>query len=108
MLTIAVQELPEATVLHCSGRIVYGGGTDALRRIAFAQRHKSELLIDMSHVSSIDASGLGALVDLWHWIHITGRTLKLLNPSASDGYSGKRAGIQRSHSSSTAIVARCH
>ncbi len=82
MLTIAVQESPEATVLHCSGRIVCGDGTDILRRIAFAQRHKPELLIDLRQVRSIDASGLGALVDLWHWIHETGRRLKLLNPSA--------------------------
>ncbi len=82
MLTIAVQELPEATVLHCSGRIVYGDGTDTLRRIAFAQQHKPELLIDMRQVRSIDASGLGALVHVWHRIHATGRRLRILNPSA--------------------------
>ncbi len=82
MLTIAVQELPEATFLHYSGRIVYGEGTNTLRQIAFAQQHKPELLIDMRQVRSIDASGLGALVDLWHWIHQTGRNLKLRNPTA--------------------------
>ncbi len=81
MLTIVVQELLETVVLRCTGRIVYIEGTDILRRTAFAQQ-EANLLIDMRRVTSIDASGLGALVELQHWTHESGRKLKVRNPSA--------------------------
>ncbi len=85
MLTIVVQEFSETTILRCSGRIVYGGEVNTLRQIAFSQQQKSALLIDMSNVRSIDASGLGALVELWHWVHESGITLKVVSPGPGVG-----------------------
>jgi anti-anti-sigma factor len=80
VLTIDIQNSREATLLRCSGKIVYGDGADSLRRIVLSQQ-KDRILIDLSRIRAIDAAGLGALAALQRWANDSKRTIRLLNPT---------------------------
>lgn len=75
MLNISVENLGEAVVLHCAGKIVRGHETSLL--CSAAQRQGRNVFLDLSAVESIDAAGIGALVSL----QAAGIYLKLMNPS---------------------------
>jgi anti-anti-sigma factor len=80
VLTLEVQKHPHVTVLRCAGRIVHGDGADDLLRAVKAQDQR-DLQIDLSKVATIDAGGLGVLVELERWARDTNRTLQLINPT---------------------------
>jgi anti-anti-sigma factor len=62
MLTITLEKLDQAVVLHCAGRLVRGDETALL--CAASRRHGQPLVIDLEKVEAIDAAGIGALVAL--------------------------------------------
>ena len=78
MLDYTIQNLGDATVFHCAGRITSGSNT-VLRTAITTSRATRIVLLDLAEVSSIDASGLGTLVGLRAWAKATGRQLKLMN-----------------------------
>lgn len=75
MLTVTVQNLGDEAILRCQGRIVRGDETAIL--CAAAQQHGRNVILDLSSVDAIDASGIGVLVSL----QAAGIYLKLLNPT---------------------------
>lgn len=75
MLTISVENLGEAVILHCAGKIVHGHETSLL--CSAAQQRGRNVFLDLSRVESIDASGIGALISL----QAADIYLKLMNPS---------------------------
>ena len=75
MLTISVENLGEAVLLHCAGKIVRGHETSLL--CSAAQQQGRNVFLDLSAVESIDAAGIGALVSL----QAAGIYLKLMNPT---------------------------
>lgn len=75
MLTITVENLAEAAILRCQGRIVRGDETSILCS-AMHQEGRS-VIIDLAEVDAIDAAGIGALVSL----QAAGIYLRLMNPS---------------------------
>lgn len=62
MLTVTVQNLGDAEILQCQGRIVRGEETTIL--CAAVQQHGRDISLDLSGVSTIDAAGIGLLVSL--------------------------------------------
>ncbi len=80
MLQIEVQVCGEVAVLRCAGRIVQGWQIGALRQAVMAQ-DRLRILLDMSDVTTIDAGGLGLLIELQNWAEAGGRRLTLLNPT---------------------------
>lgn len=69
-----------ATILHCQGPLVYGEPSTMMLHAGetYATR---ELIVDLTGVEAVDASGLGALVGLEKWARTTGVRIRLLNPS---------------------------
>jgi anti-anti-sigma factor len=80
VLKLEVHELPLVTILRCSGRIVYGDGSDTLVN-AVMSKDTRYFLLDLSGVNAIDAAGLGALVALERWARSENRTIHLANLS---------------------------
>jgi anti-anti-sigma factor len=80
VLKLEVQESPLVTIFRCSGRIVYGDGSDTLVK-AVMSKDTRYFLIDLKGVSAIDAAGLGALAALERWARSEHRTIHLANLS---------------------------
>ena len=75
MLTVTVEKLDEAVVLHCTGRIVRGEETALL--CAASKQHGRTIMLDLEKVEAIDAAGVGALVAL----QAAGIYVQLINPN---------------------------
>lgn len=75
MLTVTAHKLGETVILRCRGRLVRGEESALL--CAAVRRYGSDLIIDLTGVSVIDAAGVGALVAL----QAAGVYLKLVNPA---------------------------
>lgn len=78
---LEVQNHADAVIIQCRGRIVHGEGADRLRQVGRAQS-KPRLVLELSGVETIDAGGLGVLVELGNWARDGNRAFELLNPSA--------------------------
>ena len=79
MLTVAVQELGDASVVICRGRIVVGEGCSILRHAVLGQRRANLLVLDLARVERIDAGGLGTLIRLREWAGSNAIVFKLMN-----------------------------
>lgn len=80
MLRVDIQNENGSATLYCSGRIVFGMEVETLR-VAARSRLERYLNIDLEEVETVDASGLGLLVELQDWAMREGRTLKFQNAS---------------------------
>ncbi len=80
MLRIDIKSHNGTAILHCSGRIIFGVEAETLRSVA-KFRNEPALQIDLAAVETVDASGLGLLVELQHWATQEGRTLRFMNAS---------------------------
>ena len=79
MLKVEADKLGTVTILHFEGRIVNGIATTILRESVLNQAGAKTLILDFAHVDLIDASGLGALLELREWTQLTGIEFKLMN-----------------------------
>ena len=80
-LQIEVEKNREVAVLQCTGRIVRNEALPALRKVLTSLSHLRVIVLDLSEVEMLDASGLGVLVSLHNWTFARGIQLKLVNPS---------------------------
>lgn len=80
MLRIEVHTVPEATTLHCKGRIVLGVECEILRCMA-ESRGEACLVLDLSQVRAMDAAGLGLLAELHCEAQRRQRVLKIVRAS---------------------------
>ena len=76
MLRVTVQDLDDAVILRCFGRIVGGEATAIL--CAAARHDGRNIVLDLKEVDGIDATGIGLLISL----QAAGFYLKLANPTA--------------------------
>src|SRR5579863_1148973 len=80
MLKVDIQSAPPVVTLICSGRIVLGVEAETLR-CAAKSRPERHLLLELSHVHTIDAAGLGLLIELHVWALNRSAALSVANPS---------------------------
>jgi anti-sigma B factor antagonist len=78
MLSLTIHKLDETIIFQCIGRIVLGED-DSLRRAIYGHPDMSTAVLDLAEVTSMDAAGLGLLVELCNWAQANGTELKLLN-----------------------------
>lgn len=79
MLKIQAEKLGTVTILHIEGRIVIGNATTTLRETVLAQGGANTVVLDFAEVDLIDASGLGALLELREWTQSKGIEFKLMS-----------------------------
>jgi len=80
MLRIDIKSYNGTATLNCSGRIIFGVEGETLRSVAKSRKERT-LHIDLADIETVDASGLGLLVELQQWALSEGRTLHFLNPT---------------------------
>jgi anti-anti-sigma factor len=78
MLKIHVRNLEGVAILCLQGRIVRGE-TATLRKAVYAQWGVSAVVLDLARVSTIDAGGLGVMLELRELIQSRGIAFKLMN-----------------------------
>lgn len=78
MLKVHTRMLGNVAVVSVQGRIV-NGETASLREEVDSQSSVNTVLLDLSRVSTIDASGLGMMLELREHAAQRGARLKLMN-----------------------------
>jgi len=78
MLTVNIQNLGVVSILCLQGRIVRGE-MEALRKAVEAQTDVSAVILDLTRVNTIDAGGLGLLLELRERTQSQGADFKLMN-----------------------------
>jgi len=78
MLQVHIKKLGSVAVLCLDGKIVRGQ-TDVLRRAVLAQGNASVIVLDLARVNTVDAGGLGVMLELREHSESTGIELRLRN-----------------------------
>src|SRR5260370_15281557 len=80
LFRIETEHITGVIILRCKGALVHGERSTML--LHAGEKHGAQrLIVDLTGVDSIDASGLGALVGLVRWARRAGVRVRLLNPS---------------------------
>ena len=80
MLNIHTKNLEYAAVLFIQGHIV-NGETDVLRNAVDDASNTRNVILDLSRVTTVDAHGLGVMLQLRENTEAKGMHLHLMNPS---------------------------
>ena len=82
-LTIITRSAGEVAILVLSGRLVAGGGTQALRAAVqtAVDGGRRAVLLDLEDLSYVDSAGVGMLVEVFRHVTRRGGQVKLLHPS---------------------------
>jgi anti-anti-sigma factor len=78
MLKVHTTKLGNVTVLCVQGKIVRGE-TDSLRGAVLAEANASVIVLDLAHVNTIDAGGLGVMLELRQHTQSKGIEFRLKN-----------------------------
>ena len=78
MLKVHTRKLGDVAVVSVQGRIV-NGETASLRQEVDSQSRVNTVLLDLSRVSTIDASGLGLMLEMREEAQSRGMRFKLMN-----------------------------
>ena len=78
MLNVHTRNFGSMSILCLQGRIVIGS-TAALRHAAHFPLGITTVVLDLAQVSSVDAAGLGVLLELRAQMQLKGIALKLMN-----------------------------
>ena len=78
MLTVKIKNLGIVSILCLEGRIVRGE-IDILRKAVESQARVRAVILDLTRVSTIDAGGLGLLLELREHTQSKGIDFKLMN-----------------------------
>ena len=78
MLKVQTRHLGNVTVFCLAGRFV-NGETATLRQAVNSQSEAGTVVLDLSKVTTIDASGLGLLLDLRRQVESRGVRFRLMN-----------------------------
>ena len=82
MLKVHAKRLDSVEVLCLEGRIITGE-TDTLRSAAQLTSDASEVILDLSNVTLVDAHGLGVLLQLREQMRANGTQFELINVNGS-------------------------
>ena len=64
-LQLNVEKTPSETIFHCSGRITSSTSSQLTHAVRDLIPEKKPIVLDLSKVTFMDSSGLGALVGVW-------------------------------------------
>ena len=78
MLKVHTRKLGNVAVVSVQGRIV-NGETASLREVVDAQSTVNTVFLDLARVSTIDARGLGLMLELREHVEQRGMRFKLMN-----------------------------
>lgn len=78
---INTEQTGDVAVLQCAGRMVRAQALSLLKDAVTSLSQLRLVVLDLSEVEMVDASGLGVLVSLHNWACAKGIQLKLVNPS---------------------------
>jgi anti-sigma B factor antagonist len=79
-LSLDTREVGRVTIVHCNGRIVAGGESEALREhVTHLLRDRRSIVLHLGEVSFIDSSGLGTMVRILTTTRQARGELKLCN-----------------------------
>lgn len=78
MLKVHTAKCGNLVLVCVRGRIV-AGETDALRNAVLGQVNTSVVVLDLTHVNTIDAGGLGVMLELREWTESKGVEFRLEN-----------------------------
>jgi len=78
MLKIHAKNLGTIAILCLQGRIVRGE-TEALREVVHSQSGVSAVVLDFARISTVDAGGLGVMLELREQTQSKGIDFKLMN-----------------------------
>jgi len=81
MLTLAIENIGDMTVVECRGTIVRGDAAVELRQAVTSQPDVRIVVIDLSEVRAIEGAALGTLWFLQRWSEDHHIELKLYNPT---------------------------
>lgn len=81
MVQIKITKLGKLSVLYVAGKIVRGE-TDALRNAVLAQVDASAVVLDLAGVNTVDAGGLGLILELRAQTESKGIEFRLENVTA--------------------------
>lgn len=79
MLKVHVERLDLTAILHVHGHIVIGTEIESLRGSVHSQIDVSTVVLNLTHVSRIDARGLGLLLELREQLEVREIEFRLLN-----------------------------
>jgi anti-sigma B factor antagonist len=81
LLKVITRTEETVTVLECTGRIVFGDETAALREQVkgLIAAGKKQIVLNLGGISYIDSGGLGTLVGLYTTAQSGGSSIKLAN-----------------------------
>lgn len=80
MLKIHARNLGNVAFLCMQGQIVTGE-TETLRKAIYSQSDVSTVVLDLAQVSTVDAGGLGVMLELRQQIQAKGIGFKIMNVS---------------------------
>jgi anti-sigma B factor antagonist len=78
-LQLNVEKTPSETIFHCSGRITSSTSSKLTHAVRDLIPEKKPIVLDLSNVTFMDSSGLGALVGVWVSAKKGGSELKLVS-----------------------------
>ena len=78
MLKVQARNLGSVAILRLDGQIV-NGETDVLRHAVRELSETSVVKLDLASVTTVDAGGLGAMLELREWTQAKGIRLELMN-----------------------------
>jgi len=78
MLKVQAKSLGAVAILHLDGQIV-NGDTEILRHAVRALSETSVVKLDLASVITVDAGGLGAMLELREWAQAQGIRFELMN-----------------------------
>ena len=78
-LQLNVEKTPNETIFHCSGRILSSTVSQFTSAVREVIPDKKPIILDLSQVTFMDSSGVGALVGVWVSAKRGGTELKLIS-----------------------------
>jgi anti-anti-sigma factor len=80
-LTLRTDVAPEATMVHCSGRLISSTANELKSHVKSRLVPGANVVIDLSAVTFMDSMGLGTIAGLWVSSKNAGCQLSLINLS---------------------------
>ena len=80
MLKVHARNSGNVAFLCMQGQIV-NSETETLRKAVYSQSDVSTVVLDLAHVSTVDAGGLGVMLELREQVQAKGISFKIMNVS---------------------------